>query len=379
MSTPTAVDLFSGAGGVSQALKKHFNVLCAVEFDPKIAKTYQANHNHPLLIKDIRAIDSEELFNVTKLQPGELDLLVGTPPCQGFSRHSRKKSHENKDDRNQLILEVCRVAEILQPKYLFFENVSTIVKYEVFHDFLIRLTNLDPEGYKIDPSKPSYHVRFETINAKEYGVPQNRKRLILIGKRLDESLYPNVEAALKVSKDCPIPTTPLSFWPEKVETDKLISFIKDLPELENGGTNEDDPIHTTCMLSELNLKRIKATPKNGGSRHDWKDESLILNCHKKKNVSFGDVYGRMNFYDYAPTITCGCNRYTKGRFGHPEQDRAISLREAAIIQTFPKNYQFVGSSASIATQIGNAVPVKLAEAFIKSILSDMKIKEKVSV
>ncbi|NMF01150.1 DNA cytosine methyltransferase [Aneurinibacillus aneurinilyticus] len=385
MHRHTAIDLFCGAGGVTEALKQYFDILCAIEFDPIIAKTYALNHsdNH-LIEQDIRTISKEHWLSFTKIKPGELDLLVGTPPCQGFSRHSRKKIRENKDGRNKLIMEVFKVANLFQPKFILFENVDNIINFEMFHLFLDAIINLNNNGYKRFSKRPSYHVRFEIVDASNYEVPQKRKRLILIAKRIDQ--FPNTAATLSFSpKSVPVIKDPLAIWPEKRISTELGKYLGmfNLKPLAAGETDPDDELHTAGNLSELNLKRIKATPQDGGSRDAWPEE-LLLDCHKKSNVSYKDVYGRMDSKSYAPTITCGCTKYSKGRFGHPTQDRAISLREAALIQTFPLNYQFTGniegipykgSKENIATQIGNAVPVNLAKAFVKEIANHLD-KEK---
>lgn len=382
MSKPTAIDIFCGAGGVSEALKKHFKIVASVEYDEIIAKTYELNHgNEHLLIKDIKRISNKEWIDFTNLTVRDLDILVSTPPCQGFSKHSRKKAIENNDPRNKLILETCRIAEIFEPRFILFENVYNIINYKIFHSLIKRLSNVKKNGEKRSPNRPSYHLRFEIVDASDYNVPQKRKRLILIGKRIDT--FPCKDAFIQSPNEKnPFVTNPLNIWPNKVKASLLGEYLSQfsLSKLKAGDTHKKDPFHTTRKLSALNLKRIKATPPNGGSRDSW-PKDLILDCHKKKNVSFGDVYGRMNFYDYAPTITCGCISYSKGRFGHPIEDRAISLREAALIQTFPIHYKFTGhkngqlffgSKEKMATQIGNAVPVNLAKLFINEIYTHLK-------
>ncbi|MBY0034272.1 MULTISPECIES: DNA cytosine methyltransferase [Bacillus] len=363
-----AVDLFCGAGGVSEALKRNFEVRAAVEFDPVIAKTYALNHgDEHLIVDDIRNINEDVWMDKIRLKPKELDLLVATPPCQGFSKHARRKAKESKDERNQLILETLKVTKLFQPKYIFFENVDNITNFDVFHQFIHQLLNVNCDGYKLNEEEPSYLVDYKVINASDYGVPQRRKRLILLAQRAD--IFPIVD-------------TELSIWPEKKEQITLGELLCEhsLSKLEAGETDPDDPLHTVRSLSDLNLKRIRNTPHDGGSRKDWPAE-LLLECHKKGNVGFGDVYGRMDRNAVAPTITTGCISYSKGRFGHPAEDRAISLREAALIQTFPIDYKFTGqlsdepfkgSKEKMATQIGNAVPVKLAEAFLERIVNRLK-------
>ncbi|MEK3865193.1 DNA cytosine methyltransferase [Paenibacillus sp. FSL H7-0716] len=383
----SAIDLFSGAGGVSEASKDLFEIKCAVEYDPIIASTYTLNHGKEhLIIKDIKKIKKKQWKAIKKKQLNNqtLDLLIATPPCQGFSRHNRKKSINNSDERNKLTLEIIRVTNLFEPEFIFFENVDNILNYRIFHIFLELLTNLDSLGNKKDIRRPSYHLRFEVIDAVNYGVPQRRKRLILIGKKI--STFPNSEASIIYSsKGIPSIKVPLNIWPAKITTPKLGDYLSfyNLAPLAAGAIDPIDKLHKCRNLSQTNLKRIQNTPKNGGSRSDWPSNlELGLECHTKENVNFGDVYGRMNFNDYAPTITCGCLAYTKGRFGHPEQNRAISMREAALIQTFPIDYKFTGklggganegSSENIATQIGNAVPVKLALTFLEEFYHQLQI------
>ncbi|WP_214772383.1 DNA cytosine methyltransferase [Exiguobacterium sp. s39] len=385
MKKPKAIDLFCGAGGVSQALKKYFEIVTAIEYDPIIAKTYELNHgSEHLIINDIKKVTKEDFIKKAGLKQNQLDLLVSTPPCQGFSRHSRKKALDSKDERNKLILETIRIADIFHPEFIFFENVDNIVNYKIFHTFLRKLANLNASGQKKNPSRPSYHINFKIISVNKYGVPQKRKRLILLAKKINN--FPFVEGVIKIPKNkLPIVTSPLNLWPKEQLSPLLGVHLSkyNLNPISAGETDLFDPLHSCRNLSELNLERIRYTPHDGGSRNSW-PEYLLLNCHKKGNVGFGDVYGRMNRYDYAPTITCGCISYTKGRFGHPTEDRAISLREAALIQTFPLDYKFTGELSDIpykgskdvmATQIGNAVPVKLAEIFIKEFYSRLTINK----
>ncbi|MEY9096512.1 DNA cytosine methyltransferase [Paenibacillus sp. RC84] len=384
-----AIDLFSGAGGVSEAARGLFDIICAVEYDEVIASTYGLNHGKGhLLVKDIKKIKKKQWVNIKKTRLGNrpLDLLIATPPCQGFSRHSRKKSSNNRDERNKLTLEILRVTNLFEPTFIFFENVDNVLNYKVFHIFLELLANVDTLGYKKHSNRPSYHLRFEIVDAADYGVPQRRKRLILIGKKIE--VFPNGDATiLYSSKGTPYISSPLPIWPAKNKAPKLGEYLREfnLPPLNAGQTDANDILHKCRNLSDVNLQRIRNTPRNGGSRSDWPpDLSLGLACHSKENVSFGDVYGRMNYEDYSPTITCGCLAYTKGRFGHPVEDRAISMREAALIQSFPVSYKFTGrlngkvnegSSENIATQIGNAVPVKLARCFLEEFHKQLNLSE----
>ncbi|MCR8644716.1 DNA cytosine methyltransferase [Paenibacillus sp. N1-5-1-14] len=370
----TAVDLFCGAGGTSVALKKNYDIKCAIEYDPIIAETYQNNHDSShLIIEDIKKIYKKEFLEKVFLQRGELDLLIATPPCQGFSKHSKKKNFILNDTRNKLIFHVSRVVTYFHPKFILFENVGNIINNNYFYILLKKLSNIDQEGYPIIKTQPSYHINFQIVNATDYDVPQKRQRLILIAKKIDSTDLPNTNAFITLSKKgIPQVSAPLNIWPDKKPAKKLGEFLKphNLRKLEAGETDPEDELHTVRNLSELNIRRLEATPKNGGSRNSW-PESIWLDCHKKKNVSYGDVYGRMSFEDYAPTITCGCLSLSKGRFGHPTENRAISLREAALIQTFPKKYKFSGSIEKKALQIGNAVPVNLAKLFINAITANL--------
>ncbi|WP_419890610.1 DNA cytosine methyltransferase [Paenibacillus xylanexedens] len=377
MKILNAIDIFSGVGGSSEALKRYFKIISSVEMDPIIAKSYELNHGKDhLYIGNIRDIGVDYWNNLLMNHKNKLDLLVSTPPCQGFSKHSRTKILESNDERNTLILETIRIAHITKPKFIFFENVPNIIYYKIFHTFLKKLSNIKKDGTKLLPNLPSYHIRYECVDAYDYNVPQKRKRMILLAKRIDQ--FPNKDAYIRTRNvTAPIVNAPLNIWPDKIPAPTLNAYLSQfkLSLLNAGETDMNDKLHRARSLSNLNLKRIRATPHNGGSRKNW-DDSLVLDCHRKKNVSFGDVYGRMSNQEYSPTITCGCVSYSKGRFGHPTEDRAISLREAALIQTFPYNYKFTGkltgelyegSFDNIATQIGNAVPVNLADIFFREI------------
>lgn len=375
MNKLNAVDIFCGAGGTSEALKKYFNIVAAVEFDEIIAKSYALNHGwEHLYINDIKELNREFWDDISNNR--EIDLLVSTPPCQGFSKHSRKKVIEIKDPRNDLILETLRVAHIIKPNYIFMENVPNIINYKVFHKLLKSLSNIKKNGRPLNPDLPSYHIRYEIVNASDYNVPQKRTRMILIAKKIETFPYNKAYIQTRNTPN-PIVNEPLDIWPKKIIAPLLGEFLSGykLQEIKAGETGSTDSLHKSRSLSDINLQRIKSTRSNGGSRTEWA-EDLVLECHKKEKISFTDVYGRMSYNDYAPTITCGCINYSKGRFGHPIEDRAISLREAALIQTFPYEYKFTGkitgelykgSMDKIATQIGNAVPINMARLFFKAI------------
>ena len=326
----TAVDLFCGCGAVTLGLKKRgFKIIAAVDNDLVACKTY--NQNHPevnLYAEDITGIMPESIGKHLKKE--ELDLLVVCAPCQPFSNLNRKK---NPDDRNSLILQSVRFARHLKPKVILFENVPGLAskKHSNVKDTL--LEQLKEIGYKTD--KPAQ------LDAADYGVPQRRKRWILLAVRGEN-----------------IPAVPKVVSPEgkRVSVKQAIGMLNPL---KSGQKDSYDPLHYARSHKKINLERLKYIPKDGGSRFSL-PERLVLKCHKNFK-GHPDVYGRMSWDDIAPTLTTGCTDITKGRFVHPENDRAITLREAALLQTFPIDYSFCGNSSSIANQIGNAVPVRLVE------------------
>lgn len=375
---PTAIDLFCGVGGITQALKDAgFRVLCGIEYDEHIAESYRKNHDNELIVNDIRKVSVEEVLSKTGIVPGKLDLLAGCPPCQTFSKHSKGK--KSKDLRNYLVFQYYRMIRSLRPKYIFMENVPGFRNNsKIFNEIVNVLDNgKNREG------RPQYYLHFEKVNAADYGVPQHRERFVLVGVRKD--LVDNKDEIKSIYAK-PTHINP-DLWTAQSKLEKWIPLkevIYGLEKIEAGKSSNTDSLHKAAALSDLNLLRLKNTPLNGGSRTNWPQKAinskgeeveLWLECHKKKNVGYKDVYGRMNYNKVAPTLTGGCCAISKGRFGHPEQHRAISLREAALIQTFPPDYEFTGQFMNIALQIGNAVPVRLGTCFFNSIIVHMKVKQ----
>lgn len=322
----TAIDLFCGAGGLTLGLQKAgFNVLAGVEICPPAIETYRMNHkNHKIYDVDIRKLVPTEILKDLGLKKGELDLLAGCPPCQGFSTHrTRNKSTSIPDERNNLIFEFVRFVEAMQPKTIMVENVPGLAKDRSLEKVIKQLKKL---GYLFDQNT------VEVRDAALYGVPQRRKRMIMLASR-----FGFIELPRKARKT--------------VTVRDAIGGLK-TPEKSN------DPLHN--LMTERSQKVteiIKAVPKNGGSRKDI-PRKYWLPCHLKRPDSYQDVYGRMSWDTVSPTITGGCHQPSKGRFIHPEQDRAISLREAALLQTFPKSYKFslTKGKDSVALMIGNALP-----------------------
>ena len=325
-----AIDLFSGVGGLTTGMHKAgFLTKIAIELDSDAVKAYRMNHKRSRVIeKDIRKIDFSE---IKKILNGEtLHLLAGCPPCQGFSSIRRlNKKRSVRDERNSLVLEFLRFVKELKPLTIMMENVPGLKNYILFQKVVKELEVL------------GYNPKVEILNVKDYGVPQNRKRLVLVGSILGNDL--------KIAEGIKTKTT----------------VRKVIGELEDQETSKD-PLHKSMTVHTPEVfERIKLTPHDGGS---WKDipEKFHLKCHKKKNVGFNDVYGRLRWDDFSTTITGGCLNPSKGRFLHPEYDRVLTPREAALLQSFPKNYKFPLDipKASLAVLIGNALPPKFS--FIQS-------------
>lgn len=342
-----AIDLFSGAGGLSLGLAEAgLSVKAAVEIDDKATKTYRENLGEIVLNRDIREVSGEELLKFANIKKDEIFLLAGCPPCQGFSSMGLRLES---DERNQLAFEFVRLIKETNPAFIIMENVPGMSR------------GIGKEIFKkvIDELSDKYELHYEILDSADYGVPQHRKRLVMHGINIDiKNKYFPDDFILDKPKQ-----THSDFENASIKNLKewlTVDVIKDLPEIEVGQSNDTVKNHRCRNLSELNIERIKNTPINGGSRSDWPDR-LKLKCHSGK-VGYGDVYGRMDYNSQAPTITAGCLSYSKGRFGHPTQNRPISAREAARLQTFPDEYEFFGSLDSIGRQIGNAVPPNLAKA-----------------
>lgn len=333
-----AIDLFCGCGGVTEGLKQAgFTVAAAVDNDPVCCQTYRLNHPEVQLIeKDILKTSAQSLKRILGGQ--KLDLLVICAPCQPFSRLNKSTAP---DSRVYLILQAIRFARALRPKHIFFENVPGLAKNNsVIEQLTSQLKEL---GYHLTGP--------QQIDAADYEVPQRRMRCVIVASR-------------KSAVTLPVPITPSN---HRVTVRQAIG---DLPVAKF--RNKADPLHVRKKHSEIALQRLSHIPRNGGGRSSLPDE-LVLSCHQRlkedgKDTYYSDVYGRMFWDDVAPTLTTGCTDITKGRYAHPSQNRAITLREAALLQTFPLNYCFFGNPSQIARQIGNAVPVNLAKNLVSIFL-----------
>lgn len=323
MGKYNSIDLFSGCGGLSEGMvRAGFVAKVAIEIDEYAVLAYRMNHSATkVIVKDIRNVSADEINEVLNGEP--LHLLAGCPPCQGFSSVRRLNRKQNiRDERNDLILEYLRLVKDMNPLTIMMENVPGLINYYLFKDVVKELDKL------------GYNPKVKIVNVKNYGVPQSRKRLIMVGSLLGE-----IDIAGGIEK--------------KVTVKDAIGKLEPIQETK-------DSLHKiTANHTPEVIKRIRLTPKNGGS---WKDlpENYILKCHKKENVGFNDIYGRLRWNDYSSTITGGCLNPSKGRFLHPEEDRVITAREAALLQSFPKRYKFPVNipKASLALLIGNALPPK---------------------
>ena len=337
----TAIDLFSGCGGLTQGLREAgFSVGAAVEIDPLAAETYIANHpNVNVLNTDIREVSAQELMKASGIGKGGLDLLAGCPPCQGFSRiRLSNRKDRMSDPRNRLIDEVLRLVIEMRPKVIMLENVPNLSRYTRYLNF------------KKDLRKLGYNVEDQILNVADFGVPQRRKRLVVLASRIGKISHPLPVENKKTVRNA---------------IGKLPKYVLTHDQLHNLGEQRSDRIKLL----------IRAIPKDGGSRTALSPEQS-LKCHENQN-GYHDVYGRMKWDDVSPTITGGCINPSKGRFLHPIEDRAITLREAAILQSFPPKYFFSlrrGKYAA-AEMIGNALPPlfsKIQAEKIRQHLSEQK-------
>jgi len=324
----SAVDLFSGCGALSLGLERAgYSVRAAVEINAKCAKTYARNHPDTVVLeRDIRTVEGAELLAVAGIGPGELDLVAGCPPCQGFSRiRRRNKKKAVADDRNDLVSEFGRLVLELRPRALMLENVPGLEADRRFKKLLFRLRGA---GYRID---------WRILRMEEFGIPQRRRRLVMIGSRVANK--PDLSQLAK----------------KHART--VRDTIESLPRIPQALRVLHNYMHSR---TEAVKNRIRHVPHDGGSRATL-PKRLKLKCHSA-NIGFRDVYGRMAWDESAPTITGGCINPSKGRFLHPVKNRAITLIEAARLQSFPIWYKFDVSDGRyrIAEMIGEALPPRFA-------------------
>lgn len=345
------VDLFCGIGGLSYGMKTAgLHILAGFDLDHTCQYAYETNTGGEFIFKDIKEVTSEDIkYRYSK---GAIRVLAGCAPCQPFSSYAFKNK-EKDPNKYDLLYEFGRLVKEVNPDIVTMENVPSIATFKlktVLNDFIRTL------------EEEEYLVSCKVVYCPDYGIPQTRKRLVLLASKLG-----NIELLPPTHK--------------KDEYKTVRDTISELEPLEAGERSKTDPLHRSRNLSPLNLKRIKATPEGGGWK-DW-DVELQLSCHKKASGrSFGSVYGRMEWDYPAPTMTTQCTGLGNGRFGHPEQNRAITIREAALLQTFPQGYVFFKNEQNIslstaARYIGNAVPPRLGEIIAKSITKHLTHYEKI--
>lgn len=346
-----AVDLFCGIGGLSFGLKKSgIDIVAGIDADESCKFSYEVNNDTNFIHQNITEVTGIDIKRL--LRGYDVKVLVGCAPCQPFSSHRKDKLHREDHKDWSLLYHFGRIIRESKPHIVSMENVPALVKEKVFEDFVATL------------KAEKYHVTYAVVNAADYGVPQRRRRLILLATK--KWRFPNgITLIPPTYKEHPV---------------TVREAIANLPQINAGGYSTTDRLHLSSELSEKNLKRIRAS-KQGGTWRDWPDD-LILPCHKsQKGESYASVYGRMSWDDVSPTITTQFIGYGTGRFGHPEQDRALSLREGALLQSFPQDYHFVAETdeliiRNVARHIGNAVPPRLGEIIGDSILRTIRGKRK---
>ena len=349
---PTVIDLFAGVGGMSLAFEMSgFDVLLANEYDKSIAEAYIANHkNTKMIIGDITSLDLKKTFGSYR---GKVDVVIGGPPCQGFSQKGQRKTIH--DERNFLFKYYVSVVELVKPKYFVMENVPNLLTAEggYFRKEIEELFN-----------NMGYSLQYGVLNASDYGVPQNRRRAVIIGKLGGKA------------PSLPIPQN-------KVVT--IWDAISDLAYLESGeGADEQKyemPVeseyekllrkdsntlfnHVATKHSPLALERLALIPPNAG-------REVLPKEHLTKSIYSG-TWTRMRKDEISVTITTRFDTPSSGKFTHPFLNRAITVREAARIQSFPDTFRFIGNKGSQMKQVGNAVPPLLAAAIAEVIMKDIK-------
>jgi DNA (cytosine-5)-methyltransferase 1 len=331
------VDFFCGCGGTSAGLEASgMRILAGLDLDAEAAATYRANFPEAAFIeRDVRQVSVEEVQQaITRTDGGRL-LLSACAPCQPYTNFHRKSVARERARERTLLLGLLPFIDYLGPDFVLVENVPGLHQVRGASTFNRFMSGLKRRGF---------HVSWEVVDCRSYGVPQRRRRLVLLGSRLARIAIP---PATHGPADDQIPYATVRQW------------IGHFPRLGHGETHPDVPNHTAAQLTDLNLRRLRATPAGGG-RADWPEE-LRLECHKS-HTGHSDVYGRMHWDAAAPVLTTKCTSISNGRYGHPEQDRPISVREAAALQAFPDDFRFVGRIKSATRQVGNAVPVLLAQA-----------------
>ncbi|HBQ99187.1 MULTISPECIES: DNA cytosine methyltransferase [unclassified Roseofilum] len=339
----STVDLFCGAGGLTHGFEQA-GIPVNAGYDIDLACKFPYEHNNPakFILQDVENLSGSDLAE--HFSGISIKVLVGCAPCQPFSSYARRYD-KSVNSKWKLLQDFARIVKQCEPDIISMENVLHLKNHAIFQEFISQLKAL------------KYYVNSHEVNCLNYGIPQSRKRLVLLASKFGK-----------------INLIPPTHNPNNYQT--VRQTIENLESLSAGQFSQVDRLHKCSKLSELNLRRIRAS-KPGGTWRDW-SQDLIAECHlKSSGKTYPAVYGRMEWDKPSPTITTQCFGFGNGRFGHPEQDRAISLREAALLQTFPRTYQFVPSDRPVVFDvvgrlIGNAVPVKLGMVIARSILEHIK-------
>jgi DNA (cytosine-5)-methyltransferase 1 len=341
---PTVIDLFCGCGGGSIGFARAgFRVVGAVEVDEASAEAFRLNTGVSPMVQDVRSVTGEALLRASGLAQGECTALVGCPPCQSYTVMRRASPMTDLDAlRETLPDEYLRLVREIRPKFVAFENVPGMREGRGREQF---------EGLEAGLKAEGYLTTSIVVDVADYGVPQHRRRLVLVG-------------GLGVRVAMPEPTHSATPSADRRTHRTVRNAIGRVAKLESGEADASDALHRARSHGDMALRRLRAIPEGGG-RMDLPDD-LQLECHKDHRGHY-DVYGRMRWDEPSPTITSGCTNVTRGRFAHPTQDRAITLREALLLQGFPRTSQLSGTDDQMARQVGNALPPPVAAAIAKAI------------
>lgn len=336
-----AFDIFCGIGGLSFGLKQAgIEVVAGLDSDDSCSTAFERNIGAKFILADIAEYDFSDMVNCYLRDA--VKVLVGCPPCQPFSSHTYKKRNRTNDGRWNLLGYFVDAIDIIEPEVISMENVRGIIKTDVFNDFIEQV------------QRRGFHIDYEVVYCPDYGIPQSRRRLVLVGSRLGRIRVPSK-----------------THCEDQYET--VSDVMRKLPGLMAGESSVDDTLHRCRRLNTLNLTRIRHSKPNGTWR-DWNKDLLPPCFLKVSGKTYPSVYGRMSWDHVSPTITTQFYNYGSGRFGHPEQDRALSLREGALLQTFPEFFDFGDrvTMSTIGRQIGNAVPPRLGYVIGKEISNHIR-------
>lgn len=334
-----AVDLFCGAGGLTAGMRQAgITVHAGYDIEAQCEHAYVTNNQAAFIAKDVKELTQEELENWYPQVQGRYRLLAGCAPCQPFSTYNQGKDTST-DSKWPLLYHFARLIREVQPELVTMENVPDVTKHKVYQDFV---SSLEDQGYK---------VWADRVACVDYGLPQYRRRHVLLASKLG-----SIALIQPTHRNNPV---------------SVIEKIGNLPRIAAGECDPEDPMHRAATLTPINLERIMHS-REGGTWRDW-PKRLVAKCHlKDSGKTYGSVYGRMKRNEPSPTMTTLCYGFGNGRFGHYEQARALSLREAAILQSFPPDYEFMKPEnitfKAVGRMIGNAVPVRLGEVIGQSLM-----------